>query len=981
MTPPSLSPSRPDTASETSTDEQVTVGGPSRPHPVNRGALVAELTRKVRGEVLFDPGSRALYATDASNYRQLPLGVVVPADVDDVVAAVEVCHRLDAPILARGGGTSLAGQCCNDGVVLDFSRHVNHILAIDPDRECALVEPGVVLDDLRAAAEEHGLTFGPDPATHSHCTLGGMIGNNSCGVHSILAGRTSDNVLELEILTYDGVRMWVGPTSDERYAEIIGAGGRPAEIHRSLRELRDRHAGLIRDRYPDIPRRVSGYNLDDLLPEHGFDIARALVGSESTCVLVLTARLRLVPSPPARRTLLLGYPDGAAAADAVPEVMAHHPVGLEGFDDALVGDVQARGLHADGVALLPDGGGWLLAEFGADTDEQAVAAARACQDALDNDATRLLDPRDAPSVWGVRESGLGAAARVPGEPDTHPGWEDAAVDPSRLGDYLREFRRLTDRYGYHADLYGHFGQGCVHTRISFDLVTADGVDAFRRFLTDAAELCVKYGGSLSGEHGDGQARAALLPIMYGADLVDAFRQFKGIWDPAGQLNPGKVVDPYGVDDNLRYGAAYRPRQLPTFFAYPQDGGDFARAADRCVGVGNCRQHEGGVMCPSYQATREEQYSTRGRARLLFEMLNGAQRDRGWRDEAVKDALDLCLACKGCKGECPVNVDMATYKSEFFAHYYAGRLRPPAAYAMGLLMYSARAASLAPRLVNTLTHAPVTSTALKRAAGVHPDRDVPRFARRTFRSTWQAHERNPGRRVILWPDTWNDSFHPPALRAGAEVLAAAGFAVDVPSRWLCCGRPLYDWGMLRHARHLLRRTLAVLGPDIDDGVPVIGLEPSCVSVFRDELPSLLPHDRRAGRLAAQTYTLTEWLAKAAPDFAPAIDGPVLLHGHCHDRSVLGFDTETDLLGRCGADVDMPEEGCCGMAGAFGFEARNYEVSMRCADRALLPAVGKAARLTTLVADGFSCREQIRQGSGRTPVHIAELLASAMKEHTR
>lgn len=946
------------------------------PLPVNRGALAAALTARLRGEVRFDPGSRALYATDASNYRQLPLGVVIPCDLSDVVAAVEICRRFGASILGRGGGTSLAGQGCGEGVVVDFSQHVNHVLAIDPEQRWVLVEPGVVLDDLRAAAEEYGLTFGPDPATHSHCTLGGMIGNNSCGVHSILAGRTSENVLELEVLTYDGMRMWVGPTSDEKYAAMLSAGGRPAEIYRALSDLRAEYATLIRSRYPDIPRRVSGYNLDDLLPERGFNVARALVGSESTCVLVLTARLRLVPSPAARRTLLLGYQDGAAAADAVPAVMAHHPIGLEGFDDVLVGDVQARGLHLDGVAMLPDGGGWLLAEFGADTDAAAASAAKTCRDALGNGAARLLDVDEAPAVWAVRESGLGAAARVPGQADTHPGWEDAAVDPSRLGDYLRGFRTLTDRYGYHAALYGHFGQGCVHTRISFDLVTTDGVAAFRGFLTEAAQLCVKYGGSLSGEHGDGQARAALLPIMYGTELVEAFGRFKRIWDPDARMNPGKVVDPYPVDANLRYGPTYRPLQLTTIFSYPQDGGDFAAAADRCVGVGNCRQHEGGLMCPSYQATRAEQYSTRGRTRLLFEMLNGAGRGQGWRDEAVKDALDLCLACKGCKSECPVNVDMATYKAEFFAHYYSRRVRPTAAYAMGLLMYSARAASMAPRVVNAVTSSPFTGRALKRAAGVHSDRDVPRFAPRTFRSTWNGPPPRAGRRVILWPDTWNDHFHPPALHAGARVLEAAGFTVDVPQQWVCCGRPLYDWGMLAQARRLLRRTLRVLGPDIDAGVPVIGLEPSCVSVFRDELPALLPHDRRASRLAAQTYTLSEWLAKNAPDFTPTIGGSVLVQGHCHDKSVLGFATEMELLRRCGAAVQAPEDGCCGMAGAFGFQTANYDVSMRCAERALLPAVTRAAADTVLVADGFSCREQIRQGSDRTPLHLAELLAQAL-----
>ena len=957
------------------------------PPDVDVEGLAGALRRAVRGEVRFDDGSRALYATDASNYRQIPIGVVIPRDIDDVVAAVAESSRFGAPLVSRGGGTSLAGQCCNVAVVLDFSKYLHRVLHVDPVQKTSRVQPGCVLDDLRDAAERHHLTFGPDPATHNHCTLGGMIGNNSCGVHAVMAGRTADNVEELDVLTYDGVRMRVGPTPDGEFQAIARAGGRRAEIYRRLKELINRVGGLVRERYPHIPRRVSGYNLDELLPENGFNVARALVGSEGTCVVVLEAVLRLVDSPPCRNLLVLGYPDVYAAGEHVGEVMGHGPIGCEGIDDGLVNDMQAKGMHPGAAHFLPDGRGWLLVEFGGDTRDEADGKARALMAALrrstDPPTMKLYDdPEQVRLVWEIRESGLGATAFVPGARATWPGWEDAAVPPAREGEYLRRFRTLLDRYGYRADLYGHFGQGCIHTRIDFDLTSAAGIRRYRAFIADAADLVVALGGSLSGEHGDGQSRAELLTKMFGPELVDAFAEFKSIWDPADKMNPHKVVRPYRATDNLRLGSGYNPPEPRTHFHYADDDGSFAHATLRCVGVGKCRRAAGGTMCPSYMVTHEEMHSTRGRAHLLFEMLQGQAITSGWRDEHVKEALDLCLACKGCKGDCPVNVDMATYKAEFLSHYYAGRLRPMPAYAMGLIHRWARLAAPMPQVANALAHAPLLGPMLKRLAGLAPQREIPRFAPRSFQDWFRRRApRNDGRPpVILWPDTFNNYFFPQTARAAVAVLEAAGFAVMVPPQALCCGRPLYDYGMLDTARALLEHTLHTLRAQIAAGIPVVALEPSCAAVFRDELVNLLPHDADARRLCQQTLLLSEFLERHAPHFRPPpLQRTALVHGHCHHKALMKLDSEQSLLTKLGLDFQVLDSGCCGMAGSFGFERAHYDVSMQIGERVLLPAVRAAPKDVLIVADGFSCREQIRSATDRRALHLAEVLQLALQRN--
>ncbi|PYJ70770.1 MAG: FAD-binding oxidoreductase [Verrucomicrobia bacterium] len=971
---------------------------------IDVAALEKELRKSVRGEVCFGDGDRALYSTDSSNYRQIPIGVVIPRDHSDVIATVAACRKFGAPITCRGGGTSLAGQCCNAAVIIDFTKYMNRVIEIDVEKKLARVEPGLILDDLQNKLKKRGLIFGPDPATHSHCAIGGMLGNNSCGVHSVMAefygggARCSDNVREMELLLYDGTIMRVGKPDDAELAQIGAGHDRRSETYTKLLALRDKYAELIRQHFPKIPRRVSGYNLDELLPENGFNVARSLVGTEGTCVIILEATLELIDNPRARSLLVLGYPDIYQAGDHIAEIRKYGPIGLEGIDDVLIEAMKLKRIHPCDLEILPEGKGWLLIEFGGDTKEDADAPARELMAELksrpDAPMMRLVDdPEHEKVVWEIRDSGLGASARVPNQPDTWEGWEDSAVSPDDIGKYLRDFRALLNKHDYLCTLYGHFGQGLVHTRIDFGLKTHEGIQKYLRFTDEAADLIRRYGGSLSGEHGDGQSRGELLPKLFGEQLVQAFREFKEIWDPDWKMNPGKIVRPYRRDENLRYGEKYDPPQWQTYFKYPKDKGSFSYAMERCVGVGKCRRHEHGTMCPSYMVTREEKHSTRGRARLLWEILNNdALRKNGWRDESVKDALDLCLACKGCKADCPMNVDMATYKAEFLSHYYKHRLRPIHAYAFGLIHVWAQLAAIAPGLVNFVNRAPIVSSLVKKFIGVAPQREMPAFASETFKAwfarrkkTLNAQRPTPnaqGKSVLLWPDTFNNFFHPETAKAAVEVLEDAGFHIAVPEVDLCCGRPLYDYGMLDTAKRWLAQILAALRSEIEAGTPMVGLEPSCTAVFRDELTEIFPQNEQAIRLSQQTFTFAEFFKKFAPEYEPPkLTRRALLHGHCHHKAIMKIDADKELLKEVGLDFEVLDSGCCGMAGAFGFEKDHYDVSVACGERMLLPEVRRAAKDTLIIADGFSCREQIRQMSERQALHTAQVLRMAINEGPR
>ena len=933
----------------------------------------------VEGDVLFDHGSLALYSTDASIYRHVPIGVVRPRHAEDVIRAVALARENGVPVLARGGGTSLAGQACNAALVLDCSRYMDGVRSIDVEGAAAVVKPGVIQSRLNAAASSYGLFFPPDPATKDRCTLGGMIGNNSCGAHSAFYGKTVDNLIGIDFLLYDGTRLELGPKTPAEVERIMVRGGRVGELYRDLRALEQRSADLVRARYPRIPRRVSGYNLDELLPENGFNLARAVVGSEGTLGVVLGATVKLVRRPGELVLVVLGFTDIFTAADQVPWILEHRPEALEALPGTLVDLAHSKGVA--GVGLLPSGAGFLIVELGGETRDEArergerlVGRARQLKECEGVSLLEVRSERDA--VWGLRESGLGSGAPIPGWPRLWPGTEDCAVPPAKLGQYLRRFDALVARRGLRVPIYfGHFGEGCVHCRVTFDLASARGIEIFRATMTEMAELVVEFGGSISGEHGDGR-RSELLPTIFGPELIAAFREFKRIFDPEGGMNPGIIVDPLPLDDRLRQGAAYRPRPVETYFDFNADDG-LAGAALRCVGIGKCRKLESGAMCPSYMATREELYSTRGRAHLLFEALTGDLLPGGFSDEVLHDSLGYCLSCKACKSECPAAVDMALYKSEFLAHYYRKHWRPLAAQFIGRIDRCAGLASTLPRLSNALA-ASFAGHWLKRAAGMHPARPLPQLARRTFRSWFADHAAadSSAREVVLFADCFTNYFDPEVAIAGVSVLEAAGFRVVVPARKVCCGRPLYDQGMLDPAKQRLEQVMGVLAPYAERGLRIVGLEPGCILTFRDELPRLFPRDLRAGLLAQNSFLLDEFLSREASGFLPAgFPARALFHAHCHQKAIVGVEHELALLRTVpGLKLEELDSGCCGMAGAFGYERDKFELSRVLAERVLLPAIRKGGAGTIVIADGFSCRSQVRCFCPDTPVvHLAQVLA--------
>lgn len=905
-------------------------------------ALASALRAAVRGEVRADTATRALYATDGSNYRVPPRVVVLPRCADDVSAVMAICRERGVALTARGAGTSIAGNAIGPGVILDFSRHLDAVLDLDPSARLARVQPGVVLDTLQAAAAPHGLRFGPDPSSHSRCTLGGMIGNNACGTHSLAWGTTASNVEELVVLLPEGSQL------------VAGSGRLPAGVAALERQYR----GLIRTALPDWPRRGSGYALTHLLPEHGAWLARALVGTEGTCAVLLEATVRLVAPPAAVALLVLGFPDTPAAADATPELLAHHPLTVEGMDVALIEVLRARGRP---VARLPEGAAWLLVEFGADRPEGAVAAARAVAAQAGRPHLVVIDPAHRAALWRIREAGAGLASRLADGTQAWPGWEDATVPPERLGAYLRGFTELLAGHGRRGAVYGHFGEGCVHARLDADLLTTAGRTEFRRLLEQAADLVVAHGGSLCGEHGDGRARSELLSRMYPPAVLELFARFKAIFDPDRLLNPGVLVDPRPLDAELRPG---REREAPVSLTLARDGGSLAAATRRCVGVGACRQLDGpGVMCPSFQVTREEMHSTRGRAHLLAEMLAGDLITDGWRSAKVHEALDLCLACKACASDCPVNVDMASYKAEFLHQRYRHRLRPRWHYALGGLPLAARLAGLAPTVAN------LAAPLLARLGGVSTARPLPRFAR--YRPPELPAKPTPRGVVLLWPDCFTRSFEPQVVHAGARVLTAAGFAVRLPRGTVCCGLTWFTTGQFAAARLVLRRTLRLLRTAIATRVPVVGLEPSCVAMLRGDLAELLPDAPAAGALAGQTRTLAELLAQRAADWrAPRREADAVRQVHCHQHAVLGHDADDALLREVGIRVRRAS-GCCGLAGGFGYQRGHEELSSALAERSLAPII-RACPEALVLADGFSCRLQIAQTTGRRAMHLAELL---------
>ncbi|MGC0141394.1 MULTISPECIES: FAD-binding and (Fe-S)-binding domain-containing protein [unclassified Pseudactinotalea] len=922
--------------------------------------------------------ARAEYSTDASNYRVVPQVVVFPRHTDEVLAALQVARTHRVPITARGGGTSIAGNSVGPGMVIDFSRHLNKILDLDPHARTARVQPGVIMTSLQQAGAAHGLRFGPDPSSQARATFGGMIGNNACGPHALSFGRTADNTRSL--LVADGT------------GRVFEAGAGPEALDQvpGLAALMTQYMALIRTEFGRFSRQVSGYSAEHLLPENGRDLAKFLVGSEGTLATVLEATVDLVEVPRDPVLLALGYPDMPSAADAVPAMLAHKPLAVEGLDAALV-DVVRNHHGPAAVPDLPPGGGWLMVLVGGEDADSAMANARAVAADAGTEHTQVVPAgAEAQALWRIRADGAGLATRTAvGEP-AWPGWEDAAVPPERLGTYLREFDALLKDYGASALPYGHFGDGCIHARIDLPLTDAQGPAIFRSFMLDAAALVASHGGSFSGEHGDGRARGELLPLMYSAEAIGMFAGIKALFDPEEHLNPGIIVKPAAVEADLRRPTARPLPLLPgSGFSFAHDGGDFTNAVHRCVGVAKCRADlPGSFMCPSYLATRNEKDSTRGRARVLQEMATG-ELYSDFSAPQVHEALDLCLSCKACSRDCPVGVDMAQYKSEVLHRTYRGKRRPISHYALGWLPRWARIITAVPPLtflVNTALRVRPLAWLVQRGGGMDTRRSMPSFTTQRTSRWWRRRSNGAGGSggsgarpaVKVWVDSFSEHMDGAGARATLTVLEQAGYRVETVGPGACCGLTYISTGQLDAARARLRRTMDVLGPIVASGVPVVGVEPSCTAALRSDLPDLFADDPRAHAIAKGVYTLSELLTAEAP-LGPADWEPPSLTGreiiaqpHCHQHAVMGYEADRALLTRAGARVRTMNT-CCGLAGNFGMEEGHYEVSVKVAEHELLPALGEAGPDAVFLADGFSCRTQAQDLAGIGGVHLAQLLA--------
>lgn len=918
--------------------------------------------------------TRGIYSTDASIYRVAPTGVVRPRSVAELEHVLATARSSGISVTARGAGTSIAGNAIGSGVVIDTLKYLTRIIEVDPHTRTAVVEPGVVQDWLQKEAAPHGLRFGPDPSTSTRCTIGGMIGNNACGPRALGYGRTADNIVSLEVVAGTGEKLVLGPAEDPATTRVEDSPALSA-----LKRLVDANLATIRTEFGRFSRQVSGYSLEHLLPENGFDVASFFAGTEGTLGFVTRARVRLVSDAPHKVTVALGYPTMPQAADATPLLLEHGPVAIEGLDRRIV-DVVAQKKGPAAVPPLPDGDGWVFIEMVGDDpgevrarSQALVDAARAadssCRGGIVDDATQAL------RLWKIRADGAGLAGVVFDDP-AYGGWEDAAVPPARLGEYLRDFDALLARHGVQGLPYGHFGDGCVHVRVDWPLTEPGGAAAYRRFLEEAAELVAGYGGSMSGEHGDGRARSELLPKMYSPAAMQLFAEVKRIFDPEDLLNPGVLVNPAPIDRDIRAVQAG-----PTSFR--REHLKFTTDVHQCSGVGKCIAGSSGpgtVMCPSYQATRDEKDSTRGRARALEEMVNGRLVTDGWRSVEVLEALDLCLSCKGCRSDCPTGIDMAAYKAEFLDHYYARRLRPRDHYFIGLLPMWGRLVTSVPglaRIANAaLGVAPVAAMA-KWFAGADQRRHIPVFSPRRSSREGDALLRRESSRpaphgeVVIWVDSFTDVFADGSLPSVIKVLLDAGYAPRMLGREACCGLSWISTGQLDGARKRMRDAMDVIHPVLAAGTPVIGIEPSCTSVWRSDVLDLLPDDPRTPEMAG-VLTLAELLVRT-PDYqVPDLSGvTIVAQPHCHQNSVMGYAADSELLRRTGADVQTLG-GCCGLAGNFGSVTGHYEVSVQVARHDLLPAIEQAGEGAVVLADGFSCRTQVADLADRRAVTLAELL---------
>jgi FAD/FMN-containing dehydrogenase/Fe-S oxidoreductase len=958
------------------------------------GALAEDLRSRIAGEVRFDAVSRMLYSTDASNYQIEPVGVVIPASSEDVLATIEIATRHGVPLLPRGGGSSLAGQTVGAALVIDFSKVLSRVLDVDVEGRTVRVEPGINIDALNRQLRPTGLMFGPDPASANRATAGGVVGNNSTGSHSILYGMTGDNVRSLKAALIDGSVIDLAPMAPLAMAGRASVDDAKGQLFSQLLAFRERYGGLIARDFPPHWRRATGYSLDQFLkPDTEFNPARLLVSSEGTLATLLEVTLQLVPRPTRTGLVLLQFDDLVASMAATPTVLETDPSAVELMGRMLINLTRSQPGYARQIAMIQgDPAAVLVVEFygesGTEIEQKADRLkAHLVKRGVSTSAEPLvvLDPAQQEDVWSVRKAGLGLLMSVRGDHKPIPVIEDVSVPVAHLAEFVAAVEDLVAAHGTTAAYYAHASAGCLHIRPLLDLKTAQGVVSMKEMAYAAADLAHRFGGVMSGEHGDGLQRSELNELIFGPELYQAMREFKQIWDPRGLMNPGKKVDAPPLIENLRYGPAYHAREPKTFLDFSGDGG-FARAVEMCNGAAVCRKLKAGTMCPSFMATRDEKDSTRGRANALRDALAGDTLDQaGLASKEVYDVLDLCLSCKACKTECPSSVDMAKMKTEFLAHYNEAHGTPLRSRVFGHIHDLSKLASPVAPLVNLGMRLGLDRP-VKQVLGIAAERSLSPFAFRTFSDRWHAHQqRHAGRSretrgfAVYFHDTFAEYNYPRIGVAAVKLLEAAGFEVVVEERRACCGRPMLSKGLVEEARKLARRNVEVLAQYARQGIPIIGTEPSCILTLRDEYKDLLPNDPDVEAIARETYMIDEFLAKLDKIGDLGIvwkDGPqpdILFHGHCHQKALIGMGPSMAMLANAGCAARESGAGCCGMAGSFGYEAEHYNVSQKVGEDRLFPAVEAASAETTVSVAGVSCRQQIEHFTGRKTEHIAEVLA--------
>ncbi|HEY52421.1 MAG TPA: FAD-binding protein [Caldilineae bacterium] len=952
--------------------------------------FAADLKKRSRAEVYTDLPTRLLYSTDASNYQILPLAVVVPRDKEDVLATAATCIAYDLPMLPRGGGSSLAGQTVGEAVVIDFTKYMDNIVEIDAERQRVRTQPGISLGILNRRLAPHGLTVGPDPASADRATIGGIIGNNSTGSHSIVYGMMADHVEGVRTVLADGQDVWLGPTPWSEVGKKAGSNGVAGALYRQIPDLLRANAALIDAQFPKYWRRSGGYNLDyvrkQLAGDH-LNLAKLLVGSEGTLGLILETEIGLVPIPKHKGLAILHYPSHEAAFRAVPGLLSLNPSAVELIDDYLLALTRAAPSWNKRLTFIEgDPTVVYIVEFAGDDEGYIADRMNALEQHLrrtgyEQAVVKITDRAGQANVWDVRKAGLGLLLSMRGDAKPLPGIEDVAVPPENLADYMADLFAAIKARGVKPAMYAHASAGCIHVRPILSLKTQKGIDDLVGLVTDAAALAKKYNGVPSSEHGDGLARSYLNPDFFGPDIYGLFQQVKSVFDPNNRMNPGKIVDPLPPEQNLRYGTDYQTISVDAIFDWSADG-SFAQAVEMCNGAGVCRKLEIDVMCPSFKATKDEIYSTRGRANLLRSALAGDLPD-GLHDAALADALDLCLGCKACKSECPSSVDMTKLKEEALAQKYRSESPPLSKKVFGNIdKLSALAAPLAPLANFTLDFAP-TKWMIQKAFHIHPKRNLPHFQRRTFSARWRARaakQVDDRPRLALYPDTFTEFNEPEVGLAAVKVLEAAGFRVEITQQQ-DCGRPALSQGLVPGAKNRAEKLIRILLPYAQAGIPVIGLEPSSVLTIRDDYPDLVPGPA-AKSVAGNIFLFDEYLAELLeknPDALPLKAGQhhFLVHGHCHQKALVGEEPLFKVLSAIpNAQAESTNAGCCGMAGAFGYDADHYDISVEIANDRMLPAIASHPD-AIVIANGTSCRHQIDDLAGRKAVHLAVALAELVE----